>query len=337
MDDLVATYGDWLPFIFAGLMGISMLIYVILDGYDLGVGMLSIAANSDQKDRMIASIGPFWDANETWLVLGVGLLFIAFPVAYGLILEALYLPVMLMLLGLIFRGVAFDFRAKVPKEKKQRWNRLFFFGSLMAALSQGYMLGGYVTGFQEGSAAILFSCLIAVAVASGYCLIGGAWLIWRCEGELQKKSVQWMRQHLYTSCAGITLVSIATPLVSTRIFDKWFEFPQILALAPIPFTTGILVIGLHFLLKHMPFPEDRYAWMPFAMTVFLYLLSFGGLAYSFYPYVVPDQLKIVDSITSPESLMIVLVGTLFVLPVLIGYTICVYYIFRGKAEDLRYD
>ena len=336
IQELISS-GDWLPVTFAGLMGFAMLIYAILDGYDLGVGMLTILAKPKERDRMIASIGPFWDANETWLVLGVGILLTAFPLAHGVILTALYIPVALMLFGLIFRGVAFDFRAKVAKEKKQKWDTAFFAGSLLTALSQGYMLGAYITGFAEGWDVIFFSCLIALAVASGYCLIGGAWLIWRCEYTLQKNAVKWMRQHLIITCVGIALVSLATPFVSERIFDKWFEFPYVFALAPVPIMTGLLVISLFILIGKMPFEKDRLCWLPFAMTIAVYILCFGGLAYSFYPYIVPDTLTIVEAASAPESLMIILIGTLIVFPVLIGYTMLAYYIFRGKARDLSYD
>ncbi|NCT40297.1 MAG: cytochrome d ubiquinol oxidase subunit II [Alphaproteobacteria bacterium] len=334
--DLISS-GDWLPVTFAFLMGLSMLIYAVLDGYDLGVGMLTAFASDDEKDSMIASIGPFWDANETWLVLGVGLLLVAFPLAHGVILSELYLPVALMLFGLIFRGVSFDFRAKVAKHKKHRWDKSFFAGSLITALAQGYMLGAYITGFADGWAVVLFSCLIAIAVASGYCLIGAAWLIWRCEHDLQIKAVRWMKQNLAFTCVGIALVSASTPFVSARIFEKWFEFPAFLMLAPIPALTGALIIGLYLMLRKMPLNKDRLAWAPFAMTIAVYVLCFCGLAYSFYPYIVPNALTIVDAASAPESLMIILIGTLIVLPILIGYTLLAYYIFRGKAQELRYD
>lgn len=337
MIEQVLQDGSWLPFTFAFLMGISMLIYAILDGYDLGVGMLIIKADSEQKDRMIASIGPFWDANETWLILGVGLLLVAFPAAHGVILTELYLPVAVMLLGLIFRGVAFDFRAKAPSKQKERWNRRFFYGSLLTALAQGYMLGSYIIGFDQSIEAILFSCLIAVSVASAYCLIGACWLIMKCEGGLQKKAVNWAKIHLFSSVIGLIAVSVSTPLISERIFEKWFSFPTFLALAPIPIITGILIVTLFMLLRHMPFPKDRYCWLPFIITIIIYIFSFIGLAYSFSPYIVPEQMTIIEAAAAPDSLFIMLIGALIVLPILIGYTALAYYIFNGKATELRYD
>jgi cytochrome d ubiquinol oxidase subunit II len=185
--------GQWLPLAFAGLMGLAMLIYAVLDGYDLGVGMLMKAATDEEKDVMIASIGPFWDANETWLVLGVGLLLVAFPLAHGIILSNLYLPVALMLIGLIMRGVAFDFRAKAKAGHKHAWNNAFFGGSLLTALAQGYMLGSYILGFEKSYNAFGFSMLVGICVAAGYCLIGSSWLIMKTEHELQRKAVHWAR------------------------------------------------------------------------------------------------------------------------------------------------
>ncbi|MDF3884779.1 cytochrome d ubiquinol oxidase subunit II, partial [Cupriavidus basilensis] len=176
MNDLTQPAG-WMPLVFLALMGLSMLIYVILDGYDLGVGVLLRRADDADKDTMIASIGPFWDANETWLVLGVGLLLTAFPIAHGAILTQLYLPVALMLAGLIIRGVAFDFRVKARAHHKPWWNRAFYAGSLLAAFSQGLMLGLYITGFQYGWLDVAFAVVVGLCLVAGYCLLGAGWLI----------------------------------------------------------------------------------------------------------------------------------------------------------------
>jgi cytochrome bd ubiquinol oxidase subunit II len=180
-----------LPIIFMALMGISMLVYVVSDGYDLGVGMLMHRATDAEKDVMIASIGPFWDANETWLVLGVGILLVAFPKAHGVVLGELYLPVALMLIGLTLRGVAFDFRVKAKDAHKQTWDRLFFAGSLLASVSQGWMLGRYVSGFGSGWNYPLFAAAIAIALPMAYVSMGAAWLIMKTEGELQARAIGW--------------------------------------------------------------------------------------------------------------------------------------------------
>lgn len=333
----IFSNGQWLPLTFAFLMGLSMLIYAVLDGYDLGVGVLMGRASDKDKDTMIGSIGPFWDANETWLVLGVGLLLVAFPSAHGIILTNLYLPVALMLIGLILRGVAFDFRAKAKAAHKKNWNRAFIGGSLLTALMQGYMLGSYILGFDSSASAIAFSFMVGLCVVAGYALIGASWLIMKTEGALQLLAVRWARVALWGTVGGIGLVSLATPLVSTRIFDKWFAMPEMLFLAPIPIITGVLIVTAELALRRLPLPGDRLCWLPFAATIGIFVLCFAGMAYSFFPYIVPDQLLIVEAASAPESLMIILVGALIVLPVLIGYTFLAYKIFHGKAKDLTYD
>lgn len=329
--------GSWLPLTFAFLMGFSMLVYGVLDGYDLGVGILSGNATPAEKDRMIASIGPFWDANETWLVLGVGLLLVAFPLAHGIILTNLYLPVALMLTGLIFRGVAFDFRAKVAAKHKHYWNTAFLGGSLMTALAQGYMLGSYIMGFDNSLPSLAFSLLCALGVTVGYCLIGACWLILKTDGALQKKAIRWAQLCLIGGACTIVLVSLTTPLVSTRIFEKWFQLPNLLYLSPIPLLTAALVAHLWFTLRRLPLPNDKLCWLPFVQTIGIMVLCFIGLAYSFFPYIVPEKLLITEAASAPESLMIILVGALIVLPILLAYTALAYRIFHGKAShDLHY-
>ena len=328
---------DWLPVIFAALMGLSILIYVVLDGYDLGVGILFTVANDAERDRMIASIGPFWDANETWLVLAVGLLLVAFPIAHGQVLTALYLPVAIMLVGLILRGVAFEFRAKAQPVRKAMWNRAFLAGSLMTAYAQGYMLGLYIMGLERTLETVTFALLTGLCLVTGYALIGSSWLILKTDGALQRRAVRWARTALWGAGVGVVAVSVGSPLVSDRIFDNWFSFPEVVLLAPLPVMTAVLFLVLHVALKHLPDSRDRWSWLPFAGTIGIFALCFNGLAYSFYPYVVPERLTIWEAASAPESLMLILIGTLFVLPTIIAYSAFAYYVFRGKATDLRYD
>ncbi len=333
-------FGDptiWLPFVFAGLMGISILIYVVLDGFDLGVGVLFPFAEEDEKDRMIASIGPFWDANETWLVLAVGLLLVAFPSAHGAILTALYLPVAIMLIGLILRGVAFEFRAKAPAPHKRLWNNAFFIGSLMTSLSQGFMLGMYVMGLEWTWLNFAFALLTAVFLTVGYSFIGATWVIHKTSDALQIKAVEWAKGGIWGLVLGIGAISLATPFVSTRIFDKWFSWPEALYLSPLPILSAFLVFWLWSMLRKMPYADDRRSWQPFAAATALWVMAFGGMAYSFYPYVVPEQITIYEAASAPESLFIILIGTCIVLPTIMGYTVLSYVIFRGKATELRYD
>ena len=329
--------GLWLPIVFAFLMGLSILIYVILDGYDLGVGILTVQVDDNDKDTMIASIGPFWDANETWLVLAVGLLLVAFPIAHGIVLTALYLPVAIMLVGLILRGVAFEFRAKVSPEHKAKWNTAFFAGSLMTALSQGFMLGMYIVGLTWTWAHIMFGCLIAVCLAASYVLIGSAWLIYKTTDELQLKAIAWAKKALLFTAVGMCSVSLVTPLVSTRIFDKWFSVPEIFLLVPLPILSGVVFIALFITLQNLPSQDDKFCWLPLVLTGCLFALGFSGMAYSFYPYAVPDRITIFEAAAAPESLMIILVGTLIVLPTILAYSAFAYIVFRGKATELRYD
>jgi len=331
---------DWptaLPLIFAGLMGLSILIYVVLDGFDLGIGILFGLAADDEKDTMIAAIGPFWDANETWLVLAVGLLLVAFPAAHGIILTALYLPVFVLLVGLILRGVAFDFRAKVPAAGKHRWNKAFLTGSLMASLAQGYMLGVYVLGLDTGLPAMAFGALVALCLAAAYAAMGAAWLIYKTEGVLQKKAVLWLRGALVLTALGMAAVSLATPFASPRIFDKWFVLPDMIWLSPLPILSAILFLWLWRQTFQLPKPGDRHAIVPFLTLAGIFALGFLGLAWSFYPYVVPDRLTIWQAASATESLAIILVGTSVVLPVIIVYSFYAYRVFSGKATDLTYD
>jgi cytochrome d ubiquinol oxidase subunit II len=332
-----ANPAEWLPWAFASLMGFSILVYVVLDGFDLGVGLLFPFADEAQKDRMIGSIGPFWDANETWLVLAVGLLLVAFPTAHGMILTALYIPVFIMLIGLILRGVAFEFRAKAHARHKALWNRLFFAGSTLTALSQGFMLGLYVMGLQQTWATFLFAALTAVFLAVGYSFIGACWLIHKMEGALQLKAVKWARDSLGGVILGIGAVSLATPLVSARIFDRWLQFPEVFWLVPIPVISGLLVLWLWRMVRVMPYENDARSWQPFAVATALFALAYVGLAYSFYPYVVPERLTIYEAAAAPESLLIILIGACVVVPIIAGYSVLAYVIFRGKATDLRYD
>ena len=336
----MTLFGDpavWLPVVFAGLMGLSILIYVVLDGFDLGVGVLFPFADDAEKDRMIASIGPFWDANETWLVMAVGLLLVAFPVAHGVILTTLYLPVAVMLIGLILRGVAFEFRAKAPAPRKRLWNHAFLAGSLMTSGSQGFMLGLYIMGLEISAETLAFAVLTSLCLTAGYGFIGATWLIIKTEGHLQAKAVRWAQAGLAGVVAGIAAISAASPLVSERIFDKWFSVPEIVLLAPLPLMSAGLIVLIWVTLRHLPDREDRWCWVPFSAATTLFALAFAGLAYSFYPYVVPERLTLYEAASAPESLFIILIGTCFVLPAIIGYTALAYTVFRGKATELRYD
>jgi len=327
-----------LPLIFVGIMGLSLLLYVILDGYDLGVGLLLPLADDREKDIMVASIGPFWDANETWIVMGVGVLLIAFPSAHGIVLTKLYLPVTVMLLGLILRGVAFDFRVKAGDAKKAMWNRLFFVGSLLASCAQGWMLGSYITGLNGSLTNTIFSVLIALCLPALYVVLGATWLLIKTEGELFAKAVHWARRSVVPMGFGLFLVSIATPIVSDVIASRWFQLPNAIGLLPIPVSSAIAYILLLSLLRRdVERIRAMNPWHLFLCPVVICLMAALGLAYSIFPDIIIGQLTIWDAAAATSSLQFTFYGVAIALPCIIAYTIFLYRIFDGKATDLSYD
>ena len=327
---------DNLAIIYAALMALAVLLYAILDGYDLGVGILLPTNNDHDADKMIASIGPFWDANETWLVLAIGLLLIAFPTAHSLVLKALYIPCTFMLIGLILRGVAFDFRAKAIVDHKNAWDLAFKFGSLLAATSQGYMLGRYVMGFDESAWSYGFALLSAVGVAAAYTLIGAAWLVMKTEDELQQYAIKVCKRCVYVAFVGIALVSGANLWLSPEIFLKWFSWPSMLLLLPLPIICFSCFVLIARKLSQLTTQPDNKAHHPFILSVTIFTLSFLGLAISFFPDIVPNHLTIWQAVAAAESLAFLLWGALLVVPTILAYTVYSYRVFWGKVDDLRY-
>ncbi|NNN67560.1 MULTISPECIES: cytochrome d ubiquinol oxidase subunit II [Vibrio] len=327
---------SYLPEIYLLLLGFSVFMYAVLDGYDLGVGILLPQNNEQQRDRMIASIGPFWDANETWLVLGVGILLIAFPSAHSLILTELYLPTALMLIALIMRGVAFDFRAKAKADHKDHWDLCFKTGSLLAALTQGYMIGRYVMSFEESMQAYGFALLSSLCVTAAYVYIGGAWLVLKTEGALQIRAARWSRRAGWLAALGIFSVSIVNPLFNPLVAERWFSFPEMLLLAPVPLVVLVTIFMVDRYLKRLPVVNDMGVQWPFFGVMLIFALSFLGLAYSFFPDVVPGIMTAQESAASTASLLVVGIGVVIVMPMILLYTFVVYRIFKGKATDLSY-
>lgn len=330
------SFDELLPVIFMGLMGLAMLVYVVSDGYDLGVGMLMPHATDAEKDTMIASIGPFWDANETWLVLGIGILLTAFPKAHGLVLTELYLPVMLMLVGLMLRGVAFDFRVKANASSKPMWDKVFFGGSLLASVAQGWMLGRYVSGFRwDGWNYPVFAAAIAAALPAAYVLLGACWLVMKTEGVLQEKAIAWAKLAWGPVVVGMVLISLATPWVSETVRDRWFTLPALIALIVIPMMTGIALLATRLLLDQ-PIARGALCWLPFVLLIGMFVFGFMGLAYSLYPYVVIDRMTIWQAASSAASLKVILFGVAISVPAIAAYTVFSYRVFRGKATELAY-
>ncbi len=330
------TWAYTLPLFFMAVMGLALLAYVVLDGYDLGVGLLLPFASDDEKDVMVSSIGPFWDANETWLVLGIGVLLIAFPVAHGIVLSALYLPAAVMLIGLILRGVSFDFRVKARAKHKTLWNRLFALGSLVTAMAQGWMLGSYLAGFDTGVWSLLFALGIALTLPTGYAVLGAGWLIMKTDGDLQLKAVRWARRVLWPMGAALVGISMASPMVSHTVFERWFSMPQLIGLLPIPVACAVAFYAALHVTARPKVVEAGYGWIVFASAVLIFVMAFIGLAYSLYPYIVIDKLTVWQAASAPKSLLFIFVGVAITLPAIIVYTIFMYRVFWGKARALSY-
>jgi len=328
-----------LPLIWGVLIATAVFLYVLLDGFDLGVGILfPFAPNNKGRDKMMNSIAPFWDANETWLVLGGGGLFVAFPLAYAVLLPALYLPIIFMLLGLIFRGVAFEFRMKSTSNSGRKlWDAAFHFGSLFATVMQGIILGNFIQGvtvegrqFAGGPLdwANGFALLTGVALVFGYALLGATWLIMKTDGPLQ----QWARQVgqycLILVLFFMAVVSAAMPFVDPRVADLWFSMPNFFLLLPIP----ILTAGVFYLLwKDLHNKKTEYR--PFLLTLGVFALGYLGFGISLYPWIVPFEFTIWEAAAVGPSLSLTLVGTLIMLPIILAYTAFCFYVFRGKADD----
>ena len=327
----------WLPVIFIGLMGLSVLVYAILDGYDLGVGILLPIdeAREEDRDTMIASIGPFWDANETWLVLAVGLMLIAFPAAHSLVFYHLYMPATVMLIGLILRGVAFDFRAKAAIDHKLDWDRCFKIGSVLTCLAQGYMLGQFVVGFASDSGGLIFSLLSAVCVTAAYRYIGACWLVIKTESELQKRMIREARLSGRLALLGVLAVCIVNPLVNPDVFVRWFSGGIYSCLWAIPLICFFAFLSNDRLLGDSR-QAARHCWRPFLQTALVFLCCFVALCLSFFPDIVPNQMDIWEAASAPASLKFILVGAIIVVPIILAYTVFAYWVFRGKATSLHY-
>ncbi len=325
---------DVLSVIYMVLMGVALFVYVILDGFDLGVGMLfPFGKDRAQRDEMIATVDPFWDANETWLVLIIGVIFIGFPAAYGLILTSVYMFVVLMLIGLIFRGAAFDFRAKAATEiSRNRWDKVFAFGSYLASFSQGTMIGFYVTGLEESTAAWIFAIFVGIVVCIGYTLIGSTWILFKSEKELRSRALIWIKKTAILSIALLILICIASPIVVPEIAEKWSSTLSIIVLAVL-LVAALLFAGILF--KTLPKIKESGShskdWVPYVCVVAIIAFAIIALMYTLFPWVVLGQMKIWDVANAQNSLIFVLVGALLMLPIILGYTFYVHFLFRGKT------
>ena len=327
---------EWyLPVIWAGLIGTAVAMYVILDGFDLGIGILfPYAGNERERDQMMRAIAPFWDGNETWLVLGGAGLFVAFPKAYAVIMPAFYLPVIVMLLSLVFRGVAFEFRT--VSHSKSGWSLAFAVGSTLAAFSQGVILGGLIHGVPVVDGAYAggaldwakpFVLLCGLALVAGYALLGATFLAMKTEGAAAARARAQAKTILLIVLAFMAAVSLWTPLAEPRIAARWFSLPNFYFLWPVPVVTALTAFLLWRWLEN-----GREA-PPFLAAIALFLLGYLGLVISNFPYLVPPSLTVWDTAAAPESQIFMLLGTLLLLPIILGYTAFIYWLFRGKVRE----
>lgn len=328
-----------LPLLWAGVIAFAVAMYVILDGFDLGIGILfPLAPRGNHRETMMNTVAPVWDGNETWLVLGGVGLFAAFPAAYSLLLPAVYLPIILMLIALILRGVAFEFRPRAQRSEWV-WSLAFAGDSCLATFAQGMVLGTFVQGFAMHDGIIAagpfvwltpFSVMTGLGLVCGYALLGAGWIIQKTEGHLQQWAYAMARLALPPVVAFLALVSLWTPFAEPEIAQRWFALPNLFYLAPVPLLTGIAV-----LIVWVGVQRQRERW-PFLGAIAIFMLSFFGLAISLWPYAVPRVVTIWDAAAQRETQLFMLVGVVVLIPVILLYTGYSYWVFRGKVRDEGY-
>ncbi|MGE3335288.1 MAG: cytochrome d ubiquinol oxidase subunit II [Rhodospirillaceae bacterium] len=328
-----------LPLIWAFIIAFAVFAYVVMDGFDLGIGILFLLFNvDDERDQAMNSIAPVWDGNETWLVLGAGGLFAAFPTAYAIIFPATYPLMIAMVLGLVFRGVAFEFRWRDPAHR-QYWDAAFAVGSMAAALTQGITLGALLQGIRVEDNAYAggwldwlspFSMLTGVSLVIGYALLGACWLIWKTEGPAQERARRTAMTLGLATLLALIAVSAATPFLNYEYWRRWFEYPGILLSAPVPLLVALAGF-LYF--RALRRKSDR---APFLLALAIFLTSFAGLGISMYPYIVPESVTIWEAAAPESSQLFMLVGTAVIVPIILIYTGWAYWVFRGKVGSHGY-
>jgi len=326
--------GSLLTLAWVGIVGFAVFMYVLMDGFDLGIGILyPFAPREEDRDTMMNSVAPVWDFNETWLVLGGAGLFAAFPIAYAVVLPAMYLPLLVMLVALVFRGVAFEFRFRALT-RRYWWNRSFFFGSLLATFAQGVVLGSFIQGIpvvgRDFAGTMLhwltpFSLFCGLALVAGYALLGATWLIWRTVGRLQDWCFRVARRLMIAVLAAVAVVSLWTPFLLPEIAQRWFSMPNLILLSPVPLVTAALAAALWRAL------DSGREVAPFVLSMALFGLSYLGLAVSLWPTLIPPGVTVWQAAAPPETQVFLLVGMAFLIPSILAYTAYSYWVFRGKV------
>jgi cytochrome d ubiquinol oxidase subunit II len=326
----------WLANAWAFLLATAVFIYVVLDGFDLGLGILyPFFPKKEERDLLMNSVAPVWDGNETWLVLGGGGLFAAFPLAYAIIMPALYAPIIAMLLALIFRGVAFEYRWRT-KRWLRYWDLAFIGGSTLAAFAQGVALGALLQGIEVDGRAYgggwwdwlsPFSLITGVAVVAGYGLLGATWLVMKLEGDIQERARRRAWQFGLATVAFIVLVSAVTPSLEAAYFDRWFTMPGILFAAPVPLAVAAITF---MMFKSLTVHKHEYR--PFILALVLFLVTYVGLGISMFPYIIPTEVTILDAATPFYSQIFMFVGACVLIPIILAYTGYAYWVFRGKMD-----
>ncbi len=326
----------WLAYAWAGLLAVAVYIYVVLDGFDLGLGILyPFYKKKKDRDLLMNTVAPVWDGNETWLVLGGGGLFAAFPLAYAVIMPALYVPIIAMLLALVFRGVAFEYRWRTKRWLKY-WDMAFIGGSIVAAFSQGIALGALLQGIAvEGRAygggwwdwLSPFSLLCGVAVVTGYGLLGATWLIMKTGDDVQSRARKLGWGFGVATIAFIGAVSLATPFLDVNYYSRWFETPGLYVTIPMPIIIGAIAVSMLASLR-----IDHHEYRPFLLSLLLFALCFVGLGISMFPYIIPPHVTILDAATPFRSQIFMFIGACVLIPLILGYTAFAYWVFRGKVD-----
>jgi cytochrome bd ubiquinol oxidase subunit II len=332
-----------LPLLWALIIAFGVMMYVVMDGFDLGIGLLyPFLPDRADRDVMMNTVAPVWDGNETWLVLGGGGLFAAFPKAYAAVMPAFYLPIYLMLIALIFRGVAFEFRHHGRGRGKKWWTFAFSAGSIVATIAQGLVLGGFVQGVTIENGAFAggafdwltpFSLLVAASLVAGYALLGGTWLVFKTRGELYERARNWVKTVALLTAFAMGAVSLATLNIDPRVTERWglsmtsIDWPVFIKLAPLPLAAGAICVALWLRWKGEPLIA------PYLLAVGLFLVGYVGLAVSLFPYIVPFAMTPADAAAADNALALMLYGALAMLPIILAYTAYVYWIFRAKVGD----